>query len=112
MHAKKGGKRNRPVTWPIPRTPFHLPDPRPWPFWAAFALEGVLVGMAKYFHGINPTIFFVRAGFLAYIVHIWFRDIIFESLFQGMHTWRVQRGLRHGFILFLVREAFFFISFF
>nr|AQN67795.1 cytochrome c oxidase subunit 3 [Pinctada albina] len=100
------------VKRPIPRTPFHLPDPSPWPFWAALSLESVLLGMAKYFHGMPCGVFFLGVGFMSYVMYMWFSDIIFESLFQGMHTWAVQRGLRHAFILFLVSEAFFFFSFF
>nr|ACV92163.1 cytochrome c oxidase subunit III [Pinctada maxima] len=96
----------------MPRTPFHLPDPSPWPFWVAFSLEGVLLGMAKYFNGMGHEIFLLSGVFLCYLVYLWFSDIVFESVFQGMHTWKVQRGLRHGFLLFLVSEAFFFFSFF
>jgi cytochrome c oxidase subunit 3 len=43
---------------------------------------------------------------------LWFREIIRESTFQGNHTKKVQKGLKLGFMLFLVSEAMLFISFF
>ena len=42
----------------------------------------------------------------------WFRDIVIEATFQGMHTKPVQRGLKLGFKLFLLSELMLFFSFF
>jgi len=42
----------------------------------------------------------------------WFRDVIRESSFMGYHTLLVQKNLRLGFILFIVSEVMFFVSFF
>ncbi|HEY4874958.1 MAG TPA: cytochrome c oxidase subunit 3, partial [Puia sp.] len=43
---------------------------------------------------------------------IWWRDVIREATFEGMHTRIVQRGLRLGFVLFIVSEVMFFFAFF
>jgi cytochrome c oxidase subunit 3 len=43
---------------------------------------------------------------------IWWRDVIREATFEGMHSTIVQRGLRLGFVLFIVSEIMFFFAFF
>jgi len=43
---------------------------------------------------------------------MWFRDVVIESTFQGMHTLIVQKMLRAGFVLVLLSEAMFFFGFF
>ncbi|HXT82982.1 MAG TPA: cytochrome c oxidase subunit 3 [Verrucomicrobiae bacterium] len=35
-----------------------------------------------------------------------------EATFEGHHTFAVQKGLRLGFVLFIVSEIIFFFSFF
>ena len=42
----------------------------------------------------------------------WFWDIVVEATFEGRHTFVVQKGLRLGFVLFIVSEIMFFFSFF
>ena len=42
----------------------------------------------------------------------WFRDIISEATYLGNHTLAVQRGLNMGITLFIISEAFFFLSIF
>lgn len=50
--------------------------------------------------------------FLILIIFCWFRDIFRESLFQGKHSFLVERGLQIGIILFIFSEVIFFFSFF
>lgn len=64
--------------------------------------------------------FYLFGGFLAFgglIMLVltligWWRDVIRESTDLGYHPRPVQRGLRFGFILFIVSEVMFFIAFF
>jgi cytochrome c oxidase subunit 3 len=42
----------------------------------------------------------------------WFGDIINEATFNGLHTRAVRRGLKDGFLLFLVSEVMLFFGFF
>lgn len=53
-------------------------------------------------------------GVLRIILSIvqWWRDIIREGTFQGLHTLKVQKGLQWGIVLFIVSEILFFFSFF
>jgi len=46
------------------------------------------------------------------ILALWWRDVIREGTFEGMHTLKVQQGLRLGFVLFTVSEVMFFFGFF
>ena len=43
---------------------------------------------------------------------LWFRDVITESTYEGFHTKEVVHGILIGFLLFIVSEAFAFLSVF
>ena len=53
-------------------------------------------------------------GFLSVLscMAVWWRDVIREATFQGMHTPVVQLGLRYGMALFIASEVMFFSAFF
>nr|UTN43022.1 cytochrome c oxidase subunit 3 [Chelopistes texanus] len=42
----------------------------------------------------------------------WWRDVIRESTFQGKHSFKTQKGLYLGFLMFIASEVMFFFSFF
>ena len=52
--------------------------------------------------------------FVAVVLTIiqWWRDVVREGTYQGLHTRVVVAGLRWGIILFIVSEVLFFFSFF
>lgn len=56
----------------------------------------------------------VMIGFLTTVVVrvLWWRDVIREGTFMGLHSGEVLRGLMLGIVLFIVREVLFFVSFF
>jgi cytochrome c oxidase subunit 3 len=93
---------------------FHIPRPSPWPFFVSMSLFPIMLALIEWFHyfkiTILETIFYF--SFLFFIIGMWGRDVVVESTFQGYHTSLVQANLRLGFILFLVSEAMFFITFF
>lgn len=96
----------------MPKHPFHLVTPSPWPILAsisAFLLFGGLI-MAWSSFGVFVLLF----GTLALVVTClsWWYNVITEATFLGCHTLRVQSGLRFGFLLFIISECFFFLSFF
>ena len=43
---------------------------------------------------------------------LWWRDVVKEATFQGLHTPIVQLGLRYGMALFIASEVMFFAAFF
>lgn len=93
---------------------FHMVTRSAWPFLASIGALGTTVGAVMYFHHYSggQYILIICFAYLGTIVCYWFRDIIREGTYQGHHTMCVQRGLRMGFILFIVSEVMFFFSFF
>nr|AOY39349.1 cytochrome c oxidase subunit 3 [Nosodendron sp. BMNH 840466] len=92
--------------------PFHLVDVSPWPLMGAFSAMITMIGLIKWFHFYNNNLFILGTFTTLMIMFQWWRDIIRESTFQGLHTLKVTLGLRWGMILFIISEIFFFISFF
>jgi cytochrome c oxidase subunit 3 len=96
------------------KTPFHLLEPSPWPFFISLSLLCVTIGSVGFFHSIifyKPLLFTGFIG-LFMILFFWFRDIIREASFKKFHTKQVQLGLRMGMALFIVSEIMFFFGFF
>ena len=94
--------------------PFHLVDPRPWPLVASIGAGTMLSGGVMWFHGYNGggiTLIFGMASVL-FVMYAWWRDIIREATFEGLHTTAVQKSHRIGMILFIVSEVMFFFAFF
>nr|YP_010946991.1 cytochrome c oxidase subunit III [Sorineuchora bivitta]WGO57748.1 cytochrome c oxidase subunit III [Sorineuchora bivitta] len=92
--------------------PFHLVDQSPWPFTGAMGAMLTMMGLIKWFHQYNQSL--MMLGFMILILTMlqWWRDVVREGTYQGLHTKAVTKGLRWGMILFIVSEVFFFISFF
>nr|ARH54772.1 cytochrome c oxidase subunit 3 [Trigonopterus sp. 7 AH-2016] len=92
--------------------PFHLVDPSPWPILSSLSMFSFMMGLIKWFHfGENNLIIFSMFT-NSLIMTQWWRDVIRESTFQGLHTLKVTKGLKWGMILFITSEIFFFIAFF
>lgn len=51
-------------------------------------------------------------GGLVCVLALWWRDVVAEATYGGMHTTPVARGLRLGMVLFIGSEVMFFFSFF
>nr|QCI56374.1 cytochrome c oxidase subunit III [Stegobium paniceum] len=92
--------------------PFHLVDYSPWPILGAFSVLILMVGFIKWFHYFNYEMFLMSIMIVIMIMYQWWRDIVREGTFQGLHSYIVTMGLRWGMILFIISEIFFFISFF
>nr|AXS65023.1 cytochrome c oxidase subunit 3 [Cleroidea sp. 1 KM-2017] len=92
--------------------PFHLVDYSPWPLLGALSAMTVMMGLIKWFHQFNNNLLLLGFMIMILIMYQWWRDIVREGTFQGLHTFKVTIGLRWGMILFITSEVFFFISFF
>jgi len=94
--------------------PFHLVTPSPWPFLISIAAFATAIGATMYMHSYKGGFGLLTLGLLLVItiMGLWWRDVVREGTFEGMHTKRVQQGLRLGFILFIVSEVMFFFGFF
>nr|YP_009937377.1 cytochrome c oxidase subunit III [Trigonopterus jasminae]QNT26861.1 cytochrome c oxidase subunit 3 [Trigonopterus jasminae] len=92
--------------------PFHLVDPSPWPILGSLSVFSFMTGLIKWFHLNETNLLLFSLSTTGLIMIQWWRDIIRESTFQGLHTLKVAKGLRWGMILFITSEIFFFIAFF
>nr|QXJ79775.1 cytochrome c oxidase subunit 3 [Suinzona borowieci] len=92
--------------------PFHLVDISPWPILGSLSAMITMMGLIKWFHLYNNNLFLWGLMTMLLVMYQWWRDIVRESTFQGLHTMKVTLGLRWGMILFITSEVFFFISFF
>nr|YP_010946822.1 cytochrome c oxidase subunit III [Rhabdoblatta atra]WGO57579.1 cytochrome c oxidase subunit III [Rhabdoblatta atra] len=92
--------------------PFHLVDKSPWPLTGALGALIMMVGLIKWFHLYNNQLMFIGMTIMIFTMIQWWRDIVREGTYQGLHTKFVTKGLRWGMILFIISEVFFFISFF
>jgi len=98
----------------INRHPYHLVTPSPWPLITSIAALCCTTAGVMYMHRYFYSGFFLIYGIILLILSLsfWWRDIIREATFEGMHTDIVQHLLRIGFLLFILSEVMFFVSFF
>jgi len=89
-------------------------DPSPWPLVAAIGALGFTSGMVMYMHAYTGGGFFMTMGLvtIVYCMYTWWRDIVREATYEGLHTQVVQEGLRMGMLLFICSEVMFFFAFF
>nr|AVN68347.1 cytochrome c oxidase subunit 3 [Euphyllodromia sp. Z257] len=92
--------------------PFHLVNQSPWPLMGALGAMITMMGMIMMFHQYNLLLLLIGMTIMILTMIQWWRDIVRESTYQGLHTYMVIKGLRWGMILFIISEVFFFISFF
>jgi cytochrome c oxidase subunit 3 len=94
--------------------PFHLVDPSPWPFFISIALLVLTTGAVLFFHSFKFGLPILLFGliFVLSVMGFWWRDVVREATFRGLHTVKVIRGLKLGVALFIVSEVMFFFSFF
>nr|UGK73274.1 cytochrome c oxidase subunit III [Cicadellidae sp. 'Neodcortus squaras'] len=92
--------------------PFHLVDKSPWPIVGSIGLLSLTSGTILFIQ-IHET-WLMNLGLIITLLTMfqWWRDIVRESTFQGMHTKKVVKSMKLGMILFIVSEILFFFSFF
>ncbi len=92
---------------------FHIVDRSPWPLYVSFSLLALTSGAVTWFHYESSSNTLLLGLFSTILnVSLWWRDVVREGTFEGQHTSVVQKGLRIGFILFIVSEIMFFFAFF
>nr|YP_009989186.1 cytochrome c oxidase subunit III [Oedaleus manjius]QNM40763.1 cytochrome c oxidase subunit III [Oedaleus manjius] len=92
--------------------PFHMVDYSPWPLIGAIGAMILTSGLTKWFHTFNMNLIIIGMTITILTMIQWWRDVIREGTFQGLHTKMVSKGLRWGMILFITSEVLFFMSFF
>ena len=96
----------------MPRQPFHLVEPRPWPFTSAIGAFLLTTGLTSWFHGHGYTCILLGLTITTLSIYQWWRDVAREGTFLGHHTSYVTKGLRYGILLFILSEVCFFFAFF
>nr|YP_009387935.1 cytochrome c oxidase subunit III [Aquatica wuhana]ART65576.1 cytochrome c oxidase subunit III [Aquatica wuhana] len=91
---------------------FHLVEVSPWPIFGALSTMIMLTGVIKWFHLYDMNLFMIGALSTILVMIQWWRDTTREGTFQGLHTFKVVKGLRWGMIMFITSEILFFMSFF
>nr|YP_009228435.1 cytochrome c oxidase subunit III [Idioscopus nitidulus]AKU47322.1 cytochrome c oxidase subunit III [Idioscopus nitidulus] len=92
--------------------PFHLVDKSPWPLTSSMGLMTMTSGTVIWFYKSNLTLMMIGLLIILLTMFQWWRDIIRESTFQGMHTQKVMLSMKLGMIMFILSEIMFFSSFF
>nr|WJQ21821.1 cytochrome c oxidase subunit 3 [Myrsidea ptilorhynchi] len=93
---------------------FHIVDESPWPLYmsvSAFCLMASLVELCT-LYSLNTLKIGVIITFSMLTFKGWLRDVTIEGTFLGYHTMLVQKGLKMGFVLFILSEVMFFACFF
>jgi len=75
--------------------PYHLVTPSPWPFLISMAALSTALGATLYMHSYKDGLPILTLGLfhVVLIMGLWWRDVIREATFEGVHTRRVQKGL-------------------
>ena len=92
--------------------PYHLVEPSPWPYIMSCSALLTTLGAVIYFHYSQIFLFAIGLVSVILCMIVWFKDVIRESTYQGFHTKVTVTGLKMGFLLFIVSEVLFFVSFF
>nr|ATD86007.1 cytochrome c oxidase subunit III [Centrotus cornutus] len=92
--------------------PFHLVDKSPWPIISSMSLLCMTSGAVIMFYSKNYDMFIMGVTTTILCMIQWWRDIIRESTFQGLHSIMVMKNMKLGMILFILSEIMFFVSFF
>nr|YP_007475329.1 cytochrome c oxidase subunit III [Neotrypaea japonica]AGE00861.1 cytochrome c oxidase subunit III [Neotrypaea japonica]URF19375.1 cytochrome c oxidase subunit III [Neotrypaea japonica]URF19388.1 cytochrome c oxidase subunit III [Neotrypaea japonica]URF19401.1 cytochrome c oxidase subunit III [Neotrypaea japonica]URF19414.1 cytochrome c oxidase subunit III [Neotrypaea japonica] len=91
---------------------YHLVDMSPWPLTGSISAMMLTTGLVKWFHHFTPDLLFLGVFATLLTMVQWWRDVVREGTYQGLHTSLVVKGLRWGMILFIASEVLFFFSFF
>ena len=92
--------------------PYHLVDPSPWPLVGAIAGGTLAIGALLLMREVTAWVLVIGVLLILLTMFLWWRDVVKEATFQGLHTPIVQLGLRYGMALFIASEVMFFAAFF
>lgn len=96
------------------RHPYHMVTNSPWPLLTSVAALTLTTGGVMFMHRFDAgklTLFYGLL-LLLFVFFVWWRDVVREATYEGMHTPVVVRGLHLGILLFILSEVMFFVSFF
>nr|WSP02052.1 cytochrome c oxidase subunit III [Iassus latus] len=91
---------------------YHMVNNSPWPILTSISMFSLTTGAVMFMHKINKST--MMLGLMAMILcsYQWWRDIVRESTFQGIHNKKIMTMMKWGMMLFILSEVLFFTSFF
>lgn len=94
--------------------PFHLVERSPWPLLTSFSLFVLAIGAVTYMHAYSKGDLLLSLGFGLVLISmtLWFMDVNTESSHLGHHTKQVKHHHMIAIELFIISEAFAFLSIF
>nr|ATN41193.1 cytochrome c oxidase subunit 3 [Cecidomyiidae sp. 3 LC-2017] len=91
---------------------FHMVNFSPWPLISSISLLLLMISNTMMFYNKFNIFIVLFTMSMILIMYQWWRDIIRESTYQGLHSFNIVHLLKMGMVLFITSEIFFFISFF
>nr|AHX97839.1 cytochrome c oxidase subunit III [Afrocampsis griseosetosus] len=91
---------------------YHLVTLSPWPLLVSMSVMYLMLGVIFYFYKVSGGLLGLGVIIFILVLIQWWRDVIRESMYQGVHLIKVIKGLRMSMLLFILSEVMFFISFF
>nr|YP_010478197.1 cytochrome c oxidase subunit III [Nesophrosyne sp. 295 GMB-2012]UVI59641.1 cytochrome c oxidase subunit III [Nesophrosyne sp. 295 GMB-2012] len=92
--------------------PFHLVENSPWPLTASMGIMTMTSGTVMWFHSNQMLLMNLGTTITLLTMIQWWRDVVRESTFQGLHTKSVIKMMKWGMMLFITSEVLFFTAFF
>jgi len=93
---------------------FHVLEPSLWPFFLAWGIFSFVTGIAFSIHYIINGYYIIILGLIILIITsiYWLLDISREAVVIGYHSKIVRKGLKTGFLFFIISEIMLFFGFF
>jgi heme/copper-type cytochrome/quinol oxidase subunit 3 len=94
---------------------FHIVKPSPWPFLTSVTVLSLCINLVAFLdrHTFSGLFLFFNLFILIRFMKHWWIDIIRESKYENyLSRILIGKGLRFGFILFIISEVMFFVAFF
>ena len=96
----------------VPTSPFLAVQTSLWPLCISSLLFSVMANSVLYLNlKLSLSYVLLPLFFLTLCSFLWWKDFLRESI-VGYHTHKLEVSLRIGFLLFILSEVFFFVSFF
>uniref|UniRef100_UPI00315DA0D0 cytochrome c oxidase subunit 3 n=1 Tax=Centrotypus assamensis TaxID=3038120 RepID=UPI00315DA0D0 len=92
--------------------PFHMVENSPWPILTSMGLFSMTMGAINMFYKSETKLLTLGILITTLCMIQWWRDVIRESTFQGLHSKMVVKNMKMGMIMFIISEVMFFLSFF
>nr|YP_009726422.1 cytochrome c oxidase subunit III [Batracomorphus lateprocessus]YP_010879004.1 cytochrome c oxidase subunit III [Batracomorphus matsumurai]QHW07513.1 cytochrome c oxidase subunit III [Batracomorphus lateprocessus]WHE42656.1 cytochrome c oxidase subunit 3 [Batracomorphus matsumurai] len=91
---------------------FHMVNNSPWPILASMSVFSMMTGSIMWMKNMNMYTMMLGMMMIFMVSYQWWRDIVRESTFQGMHNKKISQMMKWGMMMFIISEVMFFLSFF